>query len=651
MNDKVVIAGTVKLRNTIKAKTNLHNAINGTPSWVVNTGGGGIVYPHYSGSYTVTPSTSAQVLDTSDKVMDDDVTVQAVPQGSATTPATIITADPTISVSSGGLITSTVSKTQQITPTVVEGYVSAGTPGNVGVSGSNTQQLTTQGAQTIHPASTDQSIASGKYLTGAQTFKAVTVSGLTADKVLQGNVVKIGDADDDDRIMSVTGTASGGITPTGTKSITANGTGIDVYSYQYADVAVPNSYSASDEGKVVSNGALVAQTSDTVTANDTYDTTLINSLTVNVSGGITEAQPKDVNFYDYDGTLVYSYTRTEWANVSALPANPSHSGLTAQGWNYTKAEIDSILAWIVEPINIGQTYVTASGDTEIDIELAFSNYLTPTLNLCPNGTATIDWGDGSAVSTVTGTSVESRKTASHTYASTGRYTIKITVSGTLGFNGYANNNGTPMVYNGSSSSEDNADATYQNSVINIRFGSNVTQFRSIVFSNMNNLRTVTFPTGVSFVGGYTFSRCAGLQCIVMPRGTTMDANMFYYCGALKTVCGKVSGSSRQFQQTYALRYVNIADDATSLGGYFISYQNALTIITVPASVTTISGNCFSRCRALKEIHIRGENVTLSNSNAFEYISGSYVIYVPNAKLEDYKAASNWSSLASHIQGE
>lgn len=78
---------------------------------------------------------------------------------------------------------------------------------------------------------------------------------------------------------------SGGITPTGTKTITANGTGIDVYNYQYADVAVPNSYSAGDEGKVVSNGALVAQSSDTVTANDTYDTTLINSLTVNVSGG------------------------------------------------------------------------------------------------------------------------------------------------------------------------------------------------------------------------------------------------------------------------------------------------------------------------------------------------------------------------------
>jgi hypothetical protein len=74
------------------------------------------------------------------------------------------------------------------------------------------------------------------------------------------------------------------------KSITANGTGIDTTNYSSVDVAVPNSYAVADEGKVVSNGALVAQGSDTVTQNGTVDTTLINSLTVNVGGGAVKLE-------------------------------------------------------------------------------------------------------------------------------------------------------------------------------------------------------------------------------------------------------------------------------------------------------------------------------------------------------------------------
>lgn len=81
-----------------------------------------------------------------------------------------------------------------------------------------------------------------------------------------------------------------GVTPTGTKqiTITQNGTTTeDVTNYASAQITanVPNTYAAADEGKVVSNGALVSQTSDTVTQNGTVDTTLIDSLTVNVSGG------------------------------------------------------------------------------------------------------------------------------------------------------------------------------------------------------------------------------------------------------------------------------------------------------------------------------------------------------------------------------
>ena len=72
------------------------------------------------------------------------------------------------------------------------------------------------------------------------------------------------------------------------KSVTANGAynaaDDSADGYKKVNVSVANSYAAGDEGKVVHNGALAAQTSDTATSNGTVDTTLINSLTVAVPG-------------------------------------------------------------------------------------------------------------------------------------------------------------------------------------------------------------------------------------------------------------------------------------------------------------------------------------------------------------------------------
>lgn len=74
------------------------------------------------------------------------------------------------------------------------------------------------------------------------------------------------------------------------KSINANGTynasSDNADGYKKVTVSVSNSYAASDEGKVVSNGALVAQTAHAeVNANGTIDTTLNNSVVVNVPTG------------------------------------------------------------------------------------------------------------------------------------------------------------------------------------------------------------------------------------------------------------------------------------------------------------------------------------------------------------------------------
>ena len=90
---------------------------------------------------------------------------KAVASGSATPAATISGTSATLST---GTNTLTLSKTISNTPQVTAGYVSAGTAGNSSVS--LTASVTTKAAATYTPGTSDQTIASGTYLTGAQTI-------------------------------------------------------------------------------------------------------------------------------------------------------------------------------------------------------------------------------------------------------------------------------------------------------------------------------------------------------------------------------------------------------------------------------------------------------------------------------------------------
>ena len=90
---------------------------------------------------------------------------KAVSSGSATAPATISGTSASVST---GANTLTLSKTISVTPSVTAGYVSAGTAGNSAVS--LTASVTTKGATTYTPTTSNQTIASGTYLTGAQTI-------------------------------------------------------------------------------------------------------------------------------------------------------------------------------------------------------------------------------------------------------------------------------------------------------------------------------------------------------------------------------------------------------------------------------------------------------------------------------------------------
>lgn len=112
-------------------------------------------------------------------------------------------------------------------------------------------------------------------------------------------------------------------------NVTQNGTYTAPSGKAYSPVTalVPNTYGSGDEGKVVQNGALVAQTSRTLTQNGTYDTTTNDSVTVNVSGGgggnITYGTDSPAASAGSDGDVYFKYEVYSGYN-SLLPSEDAN---------------------------------------------------------------------------------------------------------------------------------------------------------------------------------------------------------------------------------------------------------------------------------------------------------------------------------------
>lgn len=75
---------------------------------------------------------------------------------------------------------------------------------------------------------------------------------------------------------------------------------------------------------------------------------------------------------------------------------------------------------------------------------------------------------------------------------------------------------------------------------------------------------------------------------------------------------------------------------------FQGCQN-LKNIDIPSTVTDIGSNCFSSCPNIQYAIVRPTiPPTLGNGVVFGTTGTTYPIYVPDASVNDYKAANNWS---------
>ena len=136
------------------------------------------------------------------------------------------------------------------------------------------------------------------------------------------------------------------------------------------------------------------------------------------------------------------------------------------------------------------------GDTHIWITLQ-EGRTSPMLGVCPNGTVTVDWGDGTEPDVLTGTSTTDVKwTPTHEYTAPGDYVIALTVEGTMGFYGESNSN----QYSGIlrySSGADTRNLAYQNAVQKVEIGEGVTSIGSNAFYSCPGMRYYDFTACTS----------------------------------------------------------------------------------------------------------------------------------------------------------
>jgi|GEM_PF-939649 len=416
---------------------------------------------------------------------------------------------------------------------------------------------------------------------------------------------------------------------------------------------------------------------------------------------------KDVNFYDYDGTLLYSYTISEANALTSLPDGPVHDKLLFQEWNYSLVHVNATTI----PINVGAIYTTKSEASEFDLTFTEITGLSTDMRIY-NSTAgsiiNIDWGDGTvedATSTTIGT-----KTFTHTYSSMGSYTIKVDSIGNYYFWGgsglpsnmfnispnytctevrlgdrcrYVDSYSFRNCYNLTSISIPSGatligqNAFYQcYSLITISIPNNVTSINASTFRQCYSLTTVLMPSNITSIAENAFYQCYNLTNILIPANVITIGNYaFYQCYSLSNISipnGITSISNYIFQQCYNLSSVSLPNTITTIGNYAFQYCYSLTSISIPdnitsigssafyqcytlasmsipSGVTSIGGSAFYQCYIIKNYLIKATEPPTLSTNAFDGINDGCIIYVPPGTLKDYQSATNWTAYASYMR--
>lgn len=328
-----------------------------------------------------------------------------------------------------------------------------------------------------------------------------------------------------------------------------------------------------------------------------------------------EAPENDVNFYDYDGFRIASYTIRdaqsyfEDFDTFRIDNMPTHTGLTFDGWNWDTMDLAKTSRKYAD---IGALYKTTDNATHIKVLInnPSIDILNTGLRLGAKISLNVDYGDGT-VETKENTSTSATNVIiNHTFPSAGFYDVKISIT--------SNPNSTRYGFASTTS------YGYRNYVIKeINIGNNVLLDQSYSLAYLDC--KISFPSSVLITATYCFSYST-IPIVNLPVSSFTTSYMFYYFNgniSLPSSCESFSGT--YFSQYSSIKRVIVPNtiNTSSVGNTLFNNNRHLEVLSLPLGVTfNTSANTVQNCTYLKEFDVEDgwvptQNITLSVSSVLK----------------------------------
>lgn len=286
---------------------------------------------------------------------------------------------------------------------------------------------------------------------------------------------------------------------------------------------------ASDIQTIPQGGGGQTQTKSlSVTQNGSYTVTpdsgyTLSEVDVDASVLPVTIEPKDITFYDWDGTVLYAYTFEEIANLTDLPPlPPNYKDYTADSWTETL----SFLQGLTVPFNVGVNYTTTRTSTKFYITLDDLRLNVNIFNYSSNNTNwNVDWGDGT-----TG-SVSRGQKGSHSYSLAGDYVVSVTAassSGKVGLRAQSSGSGSNIVLSGGGVIYSEYDWTYDTSIAQSSTPDDIGKcfYNSILKAIEPGVGT----SGKFLISDYGLIGASDVKKMIVPKGSKIDRFGYTYSG-------------------------------------------------------------------------------------------------------------------------